>query len=254
MSDVIATHSDEASSKSSQSIRKKSKSGILSSFRFSFLACIKLFGYVAYPSKLHWISKKPQDWNDVSLILILNHTSLFEFVYGVALPFSFLRQISKRLIIPVAGKSLKSPIGRFVFNSIAAKVVPLTRKRDQSWQTFLNHVDPKDICIFMPEGRMKRPNGLDANNQPMTVRTGVFDLLQRYRGQKMVIVYSYGLHHIFPPGAKFPRIFKKVEAKLECMDVDGYLKQFESHPSQVLAVKADLEKRRDLYVSEPKRG
>lgn len=214
--------------------------------RFNLLASLKLAGYLIYPSRLEWISKEPKEWQEVSLILILNHTSLFEFVYGVSLPFSFLRELSKRLIIPVAASTMKNPFGNFVFSNLAPKTVQLTRRRDQSWQGFLDSIDSKDICIFMPEGRMKRLNGLDKSGKPMTVKTGVVDLLQKFSGKKMVIVYSSGLHHVLAPGQRLPRIFKKIFAKAELISVDSYLEQF-SETNLYESIPKDLEKRRDHH-------
>ena len=135
------------------------------------------------------------------LIVFLNHTSLFEFVLGVTLPFKFLNEIAKRLIIPVAASTMKNPIGRFVFNHLAPKTITLTRKRDESWKDFLSQIEENDICIFMPEGRMKRLDGLDKHGNPMSVKTGVYELMQKFQGKRMMLVYSYGLHHILPPGA-----------------------------------------------------
>ena len=219
---------------------------VKSKIRYACLAGLKMAGYVIYPSRLDWISKEPKAWNDVSLILILNHTSLFEFVYGVSLPFSFLNELSKRLIIPVADSTMKSPIGNFVFSNLAPKTIGLTRRRDESWQRFLDSIDSNDICIFMPEGRMKRLDGLDKSGKPMTMKKGVVDLLGKYRGKKMVIVYSSGLHHVLAPGQRIPKIFQPIFAKTELMDVSSYLEQF-SNEDLYEAIPKDLEKRRNRF-------
>lgn len=216
--------------------------------RYASLAGLKMAGYVVYPSRLEWISREPKAWSDVSLILILNHTSLFEFVYGVSLPFSFLKELSKRLIIPVADSTMNSPLGNFVFSNLAPKTIQLTRRRDQSWQHFLDSIDSNDICIFMPEGRMKRLDGLDKSGKPMTVKTGVVDLLEKYRGKKMVMVYSSGLHHILAPGQRIPKIFQPIFAKMELLKVDSYLEMF-SGDDLYEAIPKDLEERRNKYCS-----
>lgn len=221
----------------------------LNNLRYSFLAGLKILGYVFYPSKLNWVGQKPNDWNDVSLILILNHTSLFEFVYGVTLPFPFLKALSGRLVIPVADKTLNKPLSGFIMKNLAPKTIKLTRKRDDSWQDFLDQIESHNICIFMPEGQMKRQNGLDKNGNPMKVKTGVFELMQKYRGQNMVFLYSHGLHHIMAPGDKFPRIFKNVTADIEMFSVDSYLAKFENSSESEAAklVAEDLQTRRDQY-------
>ena len=221
-------------------------SSLKNQVRYSFLAGLKVAGYVMYPSRLDWISQEPKSWDDVSLILILNHTSLFEFVYGVSLPFSFLKELSKRLIIPVAASTMKNPVGNFVFANLAPKTIKLSRKRDQSWLHFLDSIDKNDICIFMPEGRMKRLDGLDKSGKPMTVKSGVVDLLEKYRGKKMVIVYSSGLHHVLAPGQHVPKVFKPILAKTELLNVDDYLGAFAGKNLHE-AIPRDLENRRDQH-------
>ncbi len=220
---------------------------ISAQLRFLGLAALKVAAYVFYPTRLEWLTNKPEKWDDVSLILILNHTSLFEFLYGVALPFSFLRELSARLIVAIADSTLKTFLGRTVLSHIAPHVVPITRKRDESWDVFLSRIKTKHICIFLPEGRMKRLNGLDKDGKKMTVKSGTVDLLKKFRGKKMVLVYGKGLHHILSPGQVFPRIFRKIEAKLESLSVDEYLDQFKGSKDMVGAICRDLEKRRDMY-------
>ena len=39
--------------------------------------------------------------------------------------------------------------------------IVVTRQRDDTWYNVLNSVDSKAIVIILPEGRMKRANGLD---------------------------------------------------------------------------------------------
>ena len=223
---------------------------ILNKIRYSFLAGLKVAGYALYPSKLNWIGQKPDDWNDVSLILVLNHTSLFEFVYGVTLPFDFLKALSSKLVIPVAEKTMKKPVSGFIFKYLAPHTISLTRKRDDSWQKFLDQIQQDNICIFMPEGQMKRKNGLDKNGNTMKVKTGVYELMQKYKGRKMALVYSHGLHHILAPGDKLPRMFKKVEADIEVLPVDEYLKSFTSKETAATDVAADLQRRRDKYCKD----
>ena len=216
--------------------------------RFVFLGLIKIFGYILYPTKLNWISQKPKNWDDVSLILILNHTSLFEFVYSTTLPYSFINNLSKKLVLPVASKTLAKPVSGFIFSKLAPKIVSLSRKRDASWDYFLSQIDSSnDICIFMPEGQMKRSNGLDKNGNPMIVKTGVFEILNKFKSQNMVIFYSHGLHHVMAPEMKFPRIFKKISADIEYLKVKDYLDQFKDSQSPAKEIASDLQKRRDQY-------
>ena len=217
----------------------------MNSLRFMFLSALKISGYALYPSRLNWLSEEPDSWDDISLILILNHTSLFEFVYGVTLPFGFLNQISKRLIIPVAESTLKKPLGGLVFNQLAPKTIALSRKRDESWSEFLNQISREDICIFMPEGRMRRADGLDKHGKTLHVKSGVYELLNKFRGRKMLLVYSGGLHHVLAPGQVVPRVFRHVKAGIECLSVDEYLGSFEASDQPWKDIAGDLDFRRD---------
>lgn len=222
---------------------------LMNKMRFSFLAGLKIVSNIIYPSQLNWITDEPDSWDDISLILVLNHTSLFEFVYGVTLPYSFLNNLSKKLCIPVADKTMKKPIAGTIFKLLTPYTVSLTRKRDESWQKFLDTLDGDKMCIFMPEGQMKRKNGLDKNGNPMRVKKGVYELLQKYRGKKMSLVYSHGLHHVMAPEDKLPKIFKKISADIEALYVNDYLKQFENEDDPAQAVANDLQARRDKYCS-----
>ena len=217
--------------------------------RFAFLATLKAVGSLVYPSKLYYLNQR-RDWDNVSLILILNHTSLFEIVYSVTLPYRYLWQFSRRMIIPVATSTLKHPMAAWIFKALSPKMIPLTRKRDGSWQQFLDAVDEEDICVFLPEGRMRRSTGLDKHGKPMTVKTGVYDLLQKFRGRQMAFAYSHGLGHIWPPGSWYPRIFKRVECTVEILDVDEYLGRFEKEANPAYCVRRDMERRRDRHCQE----
>ena len=218
--------------------------------RFLFLAWLKAVGSLVYPARMKWLSRKPDDWSDVSLVLILNHTSLFEFVYSIALPLRFLKAVSERLVVAIADKTMESPISGFVFSNVIAKTVAISRKRDDTWKEFLAAIEPEqDICIFTPEGRMKRPNGLDRNGKPMTVRRGVYEVLRKFSGKKMLIIYSEGLHHVLAPGQRFPRLFRRIAAKGQYWEVDDYMKLFADSPKPAAAIAADLEARRDLHCA-----
>ena len=52
-------------------------------------------------------------------------------------------------------------------------MMTITRKRDESWNRFLDSFDDDAVIMMTPEGRMKRPSGLDKHGDPMTVRGGV---------------------------------------------------------------------------------
>ena len=215
--------------------------------RFLFLILVKSSSKLLYSTDYKWISSKPKDWKDISLVVILNHTSLFEFIYCSALPNNYLWEISNRLILPVADKTMKKRFYGFFFRHLAPKCITLTRKRDESWRHFINSIEHDDICIFMPEGRMKRVNGLDVQGKKMTVRTGIYDLLLKYRQNKALFVYSKGLHKILPPGKIVPNIFQRVQANLEVIELNQYLENFSQFDKPWQKIAQDLESRRDRY-------
>ena len=218
--------------------------------RFLLLCFVKWMRFWCYPTKVEWINPPAdKDWNDVRLILILNHTSLIEFIYATAMPTRFLWQMSKRLVFPVADVSLRKPQGK-IFKLFAPRIASLSRKRDHTWQHFLELLASDSILIFMPEGRMKRPNGRDKNGEPMTVKTGICDLLPQFSGGNMIIAHSGGLHHVMAPGQSIPRPFRRLAVALDSVNVDDYLAQFSmisDEKERRAAICRDLEERRDRY-------
>lgn len=222
-------------------------------FRFAVLCLVKFSRYWSYPTTSQWVSRPPdKDWQNVRLILILNHTSLVEFIYSTVMPTKFLWQMAQRLVFPVADSSLQKPQGKML-KIFAPRIASLSRKRDDTWQDFLAQLDADSILIFMPEGRMKRPNGLDKAGQPMTVKSGICDLLPHFAGENMIIAYSGGLHHVMAPGQAFPRPFRKLAVNLESVNVDAYLASFagiEDEKQRREAICRDLEQRRDKYCPQ----
>lgn len=191
----------------------------------------------------------------MQVVLILNHTSLFEFLFATVVPFGYLWRLSRKMVYPAAAETLERPlIGTFL--KIVAPVAPLTRKRDDSWIEFLQQMDDQAMTVFLPEGRMKRLTGLDKAGQPMTVKTGVYDLLRKFRPCQAMILYSGGLHQVCPPEKRVPKIFNRLQANLEKIEIDPYLKQFEGIGDErdiALRVSNDLEIRRDRNCPAPLR-
>lgn len=157
--------------------------------------------------------------------------------------------MAKQLVFPVASSSLQKPQGKML-KILAPRIASLSRKRDDTWQDFMEQLASDSILIFMPEGRMKRPNGLDKDGQPMTVKSGICDLLPQFAGENMIIAYSGGLHQVMAPGQAFPRPFRKLMVNLESLNVDEYLAMFADIKDEKLrrdAICRDLERRRDEY-------
>ena len=226
----------------------------VANLRWVLLLVLKGLRFVFYPTSVNWIQKpESANWDDIRLIFILNHTSLFEFIYAGVIPLRFLRRMSQKLVIPVADKTLAHPFYGPILKTLAPAVIPVTRRRDRSWDDFLAQLKPDSILIVMPEGRMKRPDGFDKHGHPMTVKGGAWDMLRKFSHTKVLLVYSGGLHHVLPPGKYLPRIFKRLAVALEAVDVDAYLQMLQQHQFEDDARRAaarDLEQRRDRYCPQ----
>lgn len=182
-----------------------------------------------YRFEQQWISPEDkQQWDKVNFIIFLNHTSLFEPLFLRLAPFSFLWRIASDLLVPGADITMARPIIGKIYRILIPGCIPITRKKDDSWDHFLSHVDNEKVNAILPEGRMKRRGGLDKTGQPMSIRGGVVDILQRLDKGEILFVYSGGLHHIQAPGDKFPRLFKTIKVNLEIIDLSTYKEQFSS--------------------------
>jgi hypothetical protein len=218
---------------------------------FLVLLIVKALARIFYRIDMQWIGDVPPDpWHGVRLAAILNHTSLYEALFAGACPTHFLWRLARHGVVPLAQKTAdRAVVGRF-YNLVAARVVPITRERDETWSQVLRQIDPDAMVIILPEGRMKRATGLDSEGKPMTVRGGIADILETMGEGRMLIAYSGGLHHVQVPGERFPRLLKTIRLRLEAVDMatyraarlaEGGAKGFRR------AVVRDLERRRDLY-------
>ena len=227
------------------------RSGLVVKLKYLILLGVKYFSRSFYRFKIYWIGKFPQDpWSNVRLVLILNHTSLYEPLFAGWLPNRFLKRIACRGLVPVAAKTFRRPVvGRF-FKWVAGDVVSVTRERDNTWSHFVSKVRPNSLVILAPEGRMMRSTGLDSQGNPMTVRGGVADLLHKIPVGRMLIAYSGGLHHIQIPSQKWPRLFKTLSMSVESLDIARYREELLArvgfHDFKQAVIR-DLEFRRDQY-------
>ncbi len=197
--------------------------------KFFILLLFKLLAILLYRFNIHWLSpKNDEDWKQVNLIIFLNHTSLFETLFLRLLPNKVLWRLAKDLLIPSADSTLKRPIIGKLLRFIVPGCIPISRKNDHTWQNFLDHIEDKKITAIMPEGRMKRRNGLDKEGNPMSIRGGIVDVMQRLEHGKILFVYSGGLHHIQAPGEKLPKVFKTIKANIEVVDLVSYKEEFSS--------------------------
>jgi 1-acyl-sn-glycerol-3-phosphate acyltransferase len=219
--------------------------------RFLVLSSLKILARTFYIFEITWVGNPPpKPFKNARIAVVLNHTSLFEPIYLAAIPFSALWDIAKRGVLPGADITINRPIlGRF-FKALAPQVISLTRKRDETWKNFLSSLKPNSLILIAPEGRMKRPTGLDKDGKPMTVRGGIADILLALGDGRMIIAYAGGLHHIQVPGKRSFRIFQRVKIAFESLDIADYrrdLGTFSDRKRFIQATVLDLEARRDKH-------
>ncbi len=222
---------------------------------YLLLLSIKVVSKVFYRHTVEWVGEVPSDlWEKIRVVSILNHTSLYEPLLVGAAPNALLWKIARWGVLPVAAKTMRRKVGLF-FRMIAHNVVVVTRKKDATWKAVMDRIDSRAVVCILPEGRMMRPNGLDANGQPMTVRGGIADILDAVGEGYMLIVYSGGLHHIQAPGELLPRLFKPIDVTLEAVDIAAYrrrlLDEYGADGFKRAVIK-DLERRRDLCCPTPR--
>lgn len=193
---------------------------------FTLLSAIKILANLLWRFEVDWPSGNRPSLSDVKLLIFLNHTSLFEPVFLAVVPFRDLWFIARRMVAPGANKTLNRPIVGRLYKFLFPKMVSITRKRDFSWNKFLHSIDNTSLIVIVPEGRMKRRNGLDVDGKPMNVRGGVADILARLDKGKILFVYSGGLHHIQAPGERKINLFRKIKLKLEVENISCYKQQF----------------------------
>lgn len=219
---------------------------------FLFLLSLRSLAWLFFRAECHWIRRLEGDpWSGLRVVSFLHHTSLYEWLFILAVPPRFLWRVAAHGVVPAAEKTLSRPIIGYFFRSIAAHVVSITRERDHTWRDVLGRIDPDSMILILPEGRMMRSNGLDSSGQPMTVRGGVADILEAVGSGRMLIVYSGGLHHVQAPGEGLPRPFRTIRLNLEVVDIATYraARQAETPPGTTFkrSVVTDLERRRDAY-------
>jgi hypothetical protein len=212
---------------------------------FFILAKVKIFSSLFYRGKFQWITAAPENpWSKAKLMVFLNHTSLFEPLFIQMLSFKFLWEMAGRLNVPGADVTLNRPIvGRF-WKLMLPNIAAVTRKKDDSWNNYLQSIKPDSLIIIAPEGRMKRPNGLDRFGKPMTVRGGVADIIEVLDEGAMIVCLSGGLHHVQAPGQHFPRLFKTIHMNLAYFDLKEYKESFSgNHRERKIKITQDLQRR-----------
>lgn len=222
---------------------------------FLFLLLVRLLSRIFYRFEVEWVGEVPDDpWSGLRITAILNHTSLYEPILIGVTPISFVWQVAIHGVLPVASTTMERPLtGRF-FRLLVANAVSISRQRDSTWAAVVAKVDdPRSMMVILPEGRMKRANGLDSRGQPMSVRGGIADLLKAVGKGRMLLAYSEGLHHIQVPGQRWPKLFQTVRLRLEAVEIEEYMRRAREDTGLTNlrgAVIADLMRRRDLYCGE----
>jgi hypothetical protein len=217
---------------------------------YALLLSIKAISRVFYRHDFRFVGEVPDHpWEDLRVVAFLNHTSLFEPIFVGGVPNSFVWRLARHGVVPAAEKTIRRPLVGALFRFVARHVVSITRERDHTWSAVLQRIDPGSMVIILPEGRMKRANGLDLNGQPMTVRGGIADILEAIPEGRMLIAYSGGLHHVQIPG-HLPKAFRKVSMRLEVVRIEDYREELQSRRDSLdfkKRVREDLERRRDLH-------
>ena len=223
-------------------------------FNFLILLFLKVLVRVFYRFDYQWIGPTPTDpWGGYRVLAILNHTSLFEWLFIGILPVKFLWWISGHALVPIADITLRRPLVGTFYRLLVPHLLPITRQADRTWKAVIDFVNDDLMVIILPEGRMKRLDGRDKEGRAMTVRGGIADILQGMPGGRMLIAYSGGLHHVQAPGQHLPRVFKTLKMRLEEIDLAEYKEELGAAgdpQSFKHSVKRDLEERRDRYCPD----
>ncbi len=222
---------------------------------FMILLLLKLGSRLLWRMRHRWVGQSAgQSWSDqaidrIRIVAILHHTSLYELVYTGVCPNRFLWRIASCGVLPAADKTISRPLVGTLFRLIARDVVSISRQRDHTWREVLRRIGPSSMVLILPEGRMKRPNGLDLQGQPLTVRGGIADLLEATPEGSMLLAYSGGLHHVQAPGETIPRLFRPVTMHFEILDIAAYRQEHQAAGEAGFkrSVVADLERRRDTF-------
>lgn len=203
-----------------------------------------------YRFEVKWVQPPPPDaWQGIRVFAFLNHTSLMEPLFLGALPLGFLWDAATRTTVPGADITMNRRFAGAFYKAFAPRAMAISRKRDDSWQAFLEQIQPTDMVALAPEGRMMRANGLDKTGKPMSVRGGIADILHQMGQGRFLIGYSGGLHHVNQPGQKGFKLFKTLRINFEVLDIATYLASFgEASPEELRTLVArDLEARLRQY-------
>jgi hypothetical protein len=211
---------------------------------FCILALVKTLSHLFYRHEFQWLNEHPRDvWEKARLIALLNHTSLYEPLFIQGWSYAYLWKITSNLSVPGADITLNRPIVGQFWKLMMPNISSVSRKSDNTWSTYLESIKDHSIVLIAPEGRMKRPNGLDKFGKSMSVRPGIVDIILAIPEGGMVLCLSGGLHHIQKPGQRVPKVFKTIRMNFVYLDLVEYRKKFAGSPrEQKLMITKDLQK------------
>ncbi len=200
---------------------------------FLILASVKTLSWIFYRGRFKWLDPVPEHpWKDIRLMVFLNHTSLYEPLFSQIIPYSYLWHLAGHFNIPGADVTLDRPLVGTFWKLMVPNIASISRKKDSTWENYLDSIQPDSVVMIAPEGRMKRPNGLDRFGKPMTVRGGVADIIESIDDGHMVLCLSGGLHHVQAPGQHFPKLFQKIEMNFSYINIKDYKAQFPQNPRE----------------------
>jgi 1-acyl-sn-glycerol-3-phosphate acyltransferase len=200
---------------------------------FIILASVKIIAWILFRARYQWLTPTPKNpWKNIRLMIFLNHTSLYEPVFLQIIPFRYLWHLAAHFNIPGADITLGRPIVGTFWKLMIPNISSITRKKDHTWENYLRSIKDQDVVVIAPEGRMKRPNGLDKFGKAMSVRGGVADIIEAINEGDLLLCFSGGLHHIQRPGQHFPKFFKTIKMNFSYFHIKDYKSQFSGSPRE----------------------
>jgi 1-acyl-sn-glycerol-3-phosphate acyltransferase len=211
---------------------------------FFVLSAVKIFSHIFYRKEFNFLTPPPENvWDRSRVYVLLNHTSLYEPLYLQGLTFRYLWKLTYQISVPGADVTLKRPIVGKFWKLMMPNISSVSRKSDNTWSSYLESIKKDSIVFIAPEGRMKRPNGLDKFGKPMTVKPGIADIILTVPEGGLLLCLSGGLHHIQKPGEHLPRLFKTLRMNFIYLDLAEYRARFTgSTMEKKLLITKDLQK------------
>ncbi len=222
---------------------------------FLLLLAVRTFARLCYRLDAKWLGRIQLDADTVDrlrIIALLNHTSLYEAIFVALAPTRLLWRLARGGVVPVVDETMRQLGAGAFFRLVAKRVVPVSRKRDGTWDEVLRSATrDQAISVVCPEGRMLRTTGLDKNGEPMRVRSGIADIIGAADSGILLLVYSGGLHHVAAPGQLWPRPFRRIRVRLELLDIAEYKRRMVSFAREEAAFRTrvvqDLTWRRNAF-------